>query len=154
MRVTSLVAGLAVVLAACGGGDKGASTTTADTAGTAMTPAPATAGATHDVDMIMESPTAYRFVPAELTVKAGDVIRYHNKSGGPHNVAFWSDSIPAGAEGAIQIADQMAPLTSNMVVEQDAIITVTLGATAPAGEYKYTCQPHSPMGMHGKLTVQ
>ena len=154
MRVTSLVAGLAVALAACSGGDKGAATTADTTASATTTPAPATAGATHDVDMVMESPTAYRFVPAELTVKAGDVIRFHNKSGGPHNVAFWSDSIPSGAEAAIQIADQMAPLTSNMVTEQDGVITVTMGATAPTGDYRYTCQPHSPMGMHGKITVQ
>lgn len=151
MRVTSMVAGLVLVLAACGG-EKADDAATTDT--TAMAPAPAaTAGATHDVDMSLTD-GQYRFVPAELTVKAGDVVRFHNRSGGPHNVAFFADSIPAGGAEAVQVVDPMAPLTSQMVVDQDAVITVNVGASAPTGEYKFTCQPHAAMGMHGKLTVQ
>lgn len=155
MRVTSMVAGLALVLAACGGSENaGNQATTSDTAGgAAPAAAPAATGTTHNVDMVLAD-GQYRFVPAELTVKAGDVIQYHNRSGGPHNVAFWQDSIPAGGAEAIQVVDQMAPLTSQMVVEQDAVITVNVAANAPTGEYRYTCQPHSAMGMHGKLTVQ
>jgi plastocyanin len=151
MRVTSMVAGLAFVLAACAGekaGDEAATTT--DTAATA---APAATGATHNVDMVLAD-GQYRFVPSELTVKAGDVIQYHNRSGGPHNVAFWADSIPAGGAEAIQVADQMAPLTSQMVLDQDAVITVTFAANAPAGVYRFTCQPHLAMGMNGTVTVQ
>ena len=34
----------------------------------------------------------YKYVPKELSVGPNDVVRYHNKSGGPHNVAFWPDS--------------------------------------------------------------
>ena len=44
--------------------------------------------------MVLEGST-YKFDPAELTIKAGDVVNFHNKSGGPHNVSFWADSIPA-----------------------------------------------------------
>ena len=153
MRVTSMVAGFAVVLAACGGEKAGNQATTTDTAATAAPAAPTATGATHNVDMVLAD-GQYRFVPAELTVKAGDVIQYHNRSGGPHNVAFWADSIPSGGAEAVQISDQMAPLTSQMVVEQDAVITVTVAGNAPTGEYRYTCQPHAAMGMHGKLTVQ
>jgi plastocyanin len=154
MRVTSMVAGLVLVLAACGGENAGNQATTTDTAASAaQTAAPTATGATHNVDMVLAD-GQYRFVPAELTVKAGDVIQYHNRSGGPHNVAFWADSVPSGGAEAIQIADQMAPLTSQMVVEQDAVITVTVAGNAPTGEYRYTCQPHAAMGMNGKLTVQ
>ena len=154
MRVTSMVAGLVLVLSACGGEKADdAATTTADTAAPAATAPAATAGATHDVNMSLVE-GQYRFEPADLTVKAGDVVRFHNKSGGPHNVAFWADSIPAGGAEAIQVVDAAAPLTSQMVVEQDAIITVNVGASAPTGEYRFTCQPHAAMGMNGKLTVQ
>jgi plastocyanin len=154
MRVTSMVAGLALAVAACGGENAGNQATTTDTAAAAApAAAPAATGTTHNVDMVLAD-GQYRFVPAELTVKAGDVIQYHNRSGGPHNVAFWADSIPAGGAEAIQIVDQMAPLTSQMVVEQDAVITVNVAASAPTGEYRFTCQPHSAMGMHGKVTVQ
>src|ERR671917_1258838 len=112
MRNSSLVAGLAIVLAACGGGDNrgtadqqagsdqsGAPAATTDTAGTPAATTPTAAGATHNVNMVLEG-SSYKYVPEQLTVGANDVIRYHNKSGGPHNVAFWADSIPSGAASA------------------------------------------------------
>ena len=60
MTKISVVAGLACVLAACGG-DKGA-TPAADTT-KAAAPAPAPAGATHDVNMVLEG-TTYKFCDA------------------------------------------------------------------------------------------
>jgi hypothetical protein len=55
MRVTSLVAGFALVLAACGGdktaNNQAAATDTATAAPAAA--APAATGATHDVEMVM-----------------------------------------------------------------------------------------------------
>jgi plastocyanin len=159
MRKT-LMAGLVLVLAACGGGEQGGAeggAATADT--TAAAPAPAggeTAGAAtaqHEVQMTMENGQP-RFVPAELTVKPGETIKFVNGEGGPHNVAFWTDSIPSGAESAITIDQTMGPLTSQMLVEQGAAINVTIGSSAPNGEYKYYCQPHLAQGMTAKITVQ
>jgi len=83
------------------------------------------------------------------------VIRFHNVSGGPHNVSFWADSIPAGAADALKagMPDQMAPLEGSLLTEPNAVYTVNF-AKAPAGEYKYYCLPHLALGMKGKLTVQ
>ena len=81
------------------------------------------------------------------------MIRYHNKSGGPHNVAFWSDSIPKGAASAIQLPEPMAPLSSKLVVAPDEVLEVKLN-NAPKGEYKYYCTPHLALGMKARLTVQ
>lgn len=151
MRVTSMVAGLALMLAACGGGDQQADTqtTTADSAA-----APAATGTTHEVEMTMVG-TDYRFVPAEFTVKPGDVVRFTNVKGAPHNVMFFADSIPSGAAAALNagMPDQVAPLTSQMLVQLGEVITVSF-AGAPTGEYAFTCQPHQAMGMNGKITVQ
>ena len=66
--------GLAVMIAACGGGGDAPAADTAQTA--APAPAPASAGATHDVNMVMEG-TTYKFVPAELSIKAGDQVVFH-----------------------------------------------------------------------------
>jgi plastocyanin len=156
MRATSLVAGLAIVVAACGGEKKApdqAATTTSDTSGQQQAPAAAT-GATHDVSMELQGST-YKFEPAELTIKSGDVVQFHNKSGGPHNVSFWTDSIPAGAAEKLTagMPDQMAPLQGPLLAEQDAVYKVTFAA-APAGVYKFYCLPHLALGMHGKITVQ
>jgi plastocyanin len=159
MRVTSMVAGLAIVLAACGGEKKAEdqSTTTATPEQPAAAPAAAPAaggGGTHDVNMVLDGST-YKFDPAELTIKAGDVINFHNKSGGPHNVSFWADSIPKGAADVLKgsMPDQMAPLEGPLLTEQDGIYKVSF-AGAPTGDYKFYCLPHLALGMHGKITVQ
>jgi plastocyanin len=159
MRVTSMAAGLAVLLAACGGGEKKADTqqpaTGAPEQGPAAAPAAPTAtGATHDVNMVLEG-SSYKYVPDNITIKAGDAIRFHNVSGGPHNVSFWADSIPSGAADALKagMPDQMAPLEGQLLTEPNAVYTVSF-AGAPAGDYKLYCLPHLALGMKGKVTVQ
>jgi len=154
MRMTSLVAGLAIALAACGGEKKSSDQPAAapDQAGAPAATATAAQGATHDVNMVLEG-SNYKYVPAELTVGPNDVVRYHNKSGGPHNVAFWADSIPSGAASHIVLPDPMAPLSSKLVVAPDEVIELKLNA-APKGDYKLYCTPHLALGMKGKLTVK
>lgn len=156
MRVNFLMAGAAVLFAACGGGDAGTQDQAAtDTTAAVEAPA-ATAGTgtTHEVQMVLEG-TEYKYVPAQLTVKPGDVIRYVNVSGGPHNVAFWADSMPAGAESAISQAmgETMGPLQGVLLVEPNAEYVLNLPATTPAGEYEIYCTPHLAMGMRQTLTV-
>jgi plastocyanin len=153
MRMTSFVAGWALLLGACGGGEQ----RTEEQQTTTTTPeqpaaAPGGAGKTHDVNMVLEG-TSYKYVPDQLTVGPSDAIRFHNKSGGPHNVAFYEDSIPKGAQSAISVPEPMAPLSSKLAVAPDEVLEVKLN-NAPKGEYKYYCTPHLAMGMKGKLTVQ
>ena len=150
MKNIAVMAGLALVLSACG--DK-SGTPAADTTAVVSAPPSAAGGATHNVQMVMEG-TAYKFVPNELSVKAGDVVVFTNVSGGPHNVAFFADSIPAGAEPvlAAQIRDGLGPLSTALVIDPNATITISF-AGAPAGDYRFTCTPHLAMGMNGKITV-
>lgn len=152
MRATWLATG-AMVLAACGGGEKPADTAAAPAAPAATAPAAAT-GATHTVNMEMQGST-YHFAPAELTVKAGDVVNFVNVSGGPHNVQFKGDSIPAGAAAVLDanMANRMGPLQGQMVMGPNEVYAVSF-AGAPVGTYNFTCLPHAALGMHGKITVQ
>jgi plastocyanin len=157
MRATSFMAGLAVVVAACGGEKKApdqTTTTTSEQQQQAPAAAPAATGATHDVNMELQGST-YKFDPAELTIKSGDIVQFHNKTGGPHNVSFWSDSIPKGAADKLTagMPDQMGPLQGPLLAEPDKTYKVSF-AGAPAGEYKFYCLPHLALGMHGKITVQ
>jgi len=153
IRMTSLVAGLAMVLAACGGEKKSSDQPAAAPEQPGAPAATSTAaGATHDVNMVLEG-SNYKYVPNELTVGPNDVVRYHNKSGGPHNVAFWADSVPSGAASHIVLTDPMAPLSSKLAVAPDEVIEVKLN-DAPKGEYKLYCTPHLALGMKGKLNVK
>ena len=151
MRATWLAAGV-MVLAACGG-EKPADQAAAAAAPAATAPAAAT-GATHDVNMVMEGAN-YRFAPAELAIKAGDLVNFHNVSGGPHNVQFHADSVPAGAAAVLDanMANRMGPLAGNLLVTPNEVYAISF-AGAPAGEYRFTCLPHAALGMHGKITVQ
>ncbi len=155
MQKISLVTGLAFLVAACGGGEKPAAEAPAATPAADMAAAaPAATGATHDVNMEFDGKT-YHYVPATLTIKSGDVVNFHNVSGGPHNVAFWADSIPAGAAAVLTAAmpNQMSPLSGSMLVEQDAVYSISF-AGAPEGKYDFYCLPHLAMGMRGFLTVE
>jgi plastocyanin len=165
MRMTSMFAGLAVALAACGGGQKtqdqpaAGGTSDQQTTGGASEQAPTAAapagtGKTHDVNMVLDG-SKYKFDPDNITIQSGDVVRYHNKSGGPHNVSFWADSIPSGAGDVLKknMPDQMAPLEGPLLTEPEAVYQVSY-AGAPKGEYKYYCLPHLALGMHGKVTVK
>lgn len=147
MRAQLIVAGLAMGLMACSG--KGAEKPAEPAAA-----APAPAGATHEVDMNFDGKVA-SFAPAELTIKSGDAVKFVIKSGPPHNVSFYADSIPAGAADVLNkaMAETMAPLTGPMKVGVDEAYEISF-AGAPAGEYKYFCTPHIPFGMHAKIIVQ
>jgi plastocyanin len=140
---------LALLLTACGGG---ADQPAAEPAATPPA-APAATGATHNVNMVLEG-AAYLYVPAQLTIRTGDVVVFHNVSGGPHNVQFYPDSIPAGALEALNatMADRMGDVAGPLLVEPNAMYTISF-AGAPAGDYAFMCLPHLAMNMVGKITV-
>jgi len=151
MKNIAVLAGLTLALSACG--DK-SGTPAADTTAAVSPPPAAAAGATHNVQMVMEGTTP-KFVPNELSVKAGDqVVFTYVGTGGPHNVAFYADSVPAGAVPVLmaQIKDGLDSLSTALLTDPNTSVTISF-AGAPAGEYKFTCTPHSAMGMHGKITV-
>jgi plastocyanin len=151
MRAMTMVAGMAALaLAACGGKGEEKPAEQAP----AAAPAAAATGATHEVGMEFDGKTAH-FVPAELTIKSGDLVKFVVKTGPPHNVAFYSDSIPAGAADVLNkaMAETMGPLTGPMKIGIGESYDISF-AGAPAGEYKYFCTPHLPFGMKAKITVQ
>src|SRR3989442_4113530 len=54
-----------------------------------------------EVKMTGNGSTRAAFEPSSITVPAGATVRFTSVSRGPHNIAFWSDSIPAGAAAAL-----------------------------------------------------
>ena len=70
-------------------------------------------------------------------------------------MSFWAASIPTGADAVLKanMPDQMAPMESPLITEQDAEYKVSF-AGAPTGDYRFYCLPHLALGMHGKRTVQ
>jgi plastocyanin len=97
----------------------------------------------------------YRFEPASIKARVGDVVRFVNVSGGPHNVSFWTDSIPAGAATKLQqnMGPTMSPLNGTLISQPNAEYRVSL-AKLPSGTYKFYCMPHLALRMTGQIVVQ
>ena len=155
----------AVVLSACGGGDN--ATTTTDSAATAApatgsTVAPATGtvakapmtGKLHEVKMTGDG-TTYKFEPADITIKAGDAIKFIMVSGGPHKVAFDPAEIPAAAKPQLtaNMDNQMSELSGPLLQNAGEFYEISF-ANVPPGKYNYFCTPHLAMNMRGTITVQ
>ncbi len=156
----------AVVLGACGGGSKDAAPAATSTPA-AATPAaaPAAAGAalpitgkTWEVKMIGDG-NSYKFEPADLTIKAGDGIKFTVVSTPPHNVAF--DVAQAGLADAgvkAQLDANMGPnkmgeLSSPLLLNVGDSYTISFAGVKP-GKYLFNCTPHLAMNMKGSVTVQ
>lgn len=158
--IGSALVASAIVLGACGGGEKApaadnAAATAAPAAPTVPGTAAAITGTTHEVKMYGDE-KGYRFEPKDITVKAGDGIKFIFVSGGPHNVAFSPTDIPADVKPQLDAnmgADKMAELSSKMLMNPNEFITISFANIKP-GTYPFNCTPHLAMGMKGTVTVQ
>lgn len=157
MRLTALTTLLALGPLACGGEKKADASQAATTpAASAATPATTDAGAAPvEVKMTGNGSTKAAFEPSTLTIKPGTVVRFLNVSGGPHNVAFYADSIPKGAAEALKkgMPNPMGDLTGPFLTQPNEKYEVTF-AGAPAGKYRVYCMPHVALGMALTITVQ
>lgn len=157
----------AVVLGACGGGDKAKDTTAAAPAPTATTPTtttPATTsglapvaatGATHTIKMIGDA-QGYRFDPKDITIKSGDAINFVVEGTvGPHNVAFDPATIPAESKDQLNanMTGAISELSSPLLMNAGEKYLLSFGGIKP-GKYPFHCTPHLAMGMTGTITVQ
>jgi plastocyanin len=110
---------------------------------------PAVVGVRHQVRMDHN-----RFTPRHLIIQVGDEVEFTNGPGGPHNVAFWPDSVPTDAPETLRRAmpDTIGPLIGPLVFGGDERYLISF-AGAPPGVYGYYCLPHVVGGMVGEIEV-
>lgn len=159
--IGSALVASAIVLGACGGGEKAPATDAAapaaapEAAAAAVGTAAPITGTTHEVKMYGDE-KGYRFEPKDITVKAGDGIKFVFINGGPHNVAFNAADIPADVKPQLDAnmgADKMAELSSKMLMNPNESVTISFANIKP-GTYPFNCTPHLAMNMKGTVTVQ
>jgi plastocyanin len=151
------IAALGITALACGGGEQTgqqAQQAAPPAGGQPTAAAPAATGTVHEVKMELRD-GQYIYDPVQLTIKVGDTVRWINISGGPHNVAFYQDKIPAGAADVLNaaMADRLGPLNGPLMTDSLAAYQMSF-AGAPAGKYDYFCLPHEALGMKASLTLQ
>ena len=164
MRLTLLTTLVAFGAIACGSEQKPATAqaeaatpaaTASPTPAASAAPAAAPAGSVVEVKMTGDGTTKAAFEPATLTVKAGTTVRFINVSGGPHNIAFFADSIPKGGAEALKkgMANAMSDLTGPFLTQPNEKYDISF-AGAPAGTYKGYCMPHVAFNMKITIKVQ
>lgn len=97
-----------------------------------------------------------RFAPARVEATVGDTLVFELLSGGPHNVAFDPDSIPAGARQALARnlgADARFLVVPEMLIDRGETLVLPL-AGLPPGTYRFYCTPHLGGGMEGRLVLR
>lgn len=153
-----VIAALGIAALACSGGEQAGQQAqqAAPPAGgePAAAAAAAATGTVHEVKMELRD-GQYIYDPVQLTIKVGDSVKWTNVSGGPHNVAFYQDKIPAGAADALNTAmpNRMGPLSGPLLTDSLAVYQISF-VGAPAGTYGYYCLPHEALGMKATLTIQ
>jgi len=164
MRFTLFTSLAAFAIVACGGDKKSAASqaeaatpapAAVPAAAPAAAPAAEPAGVVVEVKMTGNGTSVAAFEPSKLTIKTGTTVRFINVSGGPHNVAFYADSIPKGGADALKkgMLNAMGDLTGPFLTQPNEKYDVAF-AGAPAGVYKGFCLPHVALGMHIAITVQ
>lgn len=168
MRFLGVALVSTVVLGACVGGAKqdaapGAATPPAAAAPAAVpAAAPAAAGTalpitgkTWEVKMVGEG-NSYKFDPTDLTIKAGDGIKFTVVSTPPHNVAFDPALIPADVKGQLDAnmgPNKIGELSSALLLNIGESVTISFAGIKP-GRYEFRCTPHLAMNMKGTVTVK
>ena len=156
MRFTLFTTLAAFAIVACGGDKKSAaSQAEAATPTPAVAPAAEPAGAVVEVKMTGNGTSVAAFEPNKLSIKAGTTVRFINVSGGPHNIAFYADSIPKAGAAVLKkgMANAMGDLMGPFLTQPNEKYDVSFTG-APAGVYKGYCLPHVALGMHIAITVQ
>lgn len=90
-----------------------------------------------------------QFVPAKLTVKPGDSVKWEMNKLAPHNAVFDASGVPNGDKALAKSLSK-----TNLMFAPGESAEITIPADAPAGEYTYYCQPHRGAGMVGKIVVE
>jgi plastocyanin len=155
MRFALLTTVVAVGTLACGKGSDQNQTQTQN-APPATTPAASAAtGPVVEVKMTGNGSTKAAFEPNSITVPAGGTVRFINVSGGPHNITFWGDSLPAGGAAALNagMKNTVDNLSGPFLTQPNETYDVSF-ANAPKGTYKGYCTPHLTLGMKLAITVQ
>jgi len=104
--------------------------------------APAFAAETKTVKMGADSGQLV-FVPDEIKICKGDTVTWVMNKGGPHNVVFDEEAIPAGvSQESISMDGQIGDEGETFSKKFDV-----------AGSYAYYCEPHRGAGMNAALIV-
>jgi len=99
------------------------------------------------VEVSMKNNPKGVFVPASVTISAGDTVKWTNPGIITHTVTF--DPAQAATPSNVALPAGVAPFDSGNM-EEEATFSHTFTVK---GTYKYVCKMHEAMGMVGTVIV-
>jgi plastocyanin len=96
----------------------------------------------------------YRFSPARVTARPGDVLLFKAVTGSPHSIVFESRKLTGSAHEALNgaMSRRSGDLSSPLLAPDGAEYRITVPAL-PAGTYEFFCLPHRAYDERGVLRI-
>ena len=96
----------------------------------------------------------YRFSPAQVTARPGDVLLFKVASGSPHSIVFETTGLSETGRAALNgaMSRRSADLSSPLLTAEGAEYRIVVPAIAP-GTYSFFCLPHRAYDMRGQLRI-
>jgi plastocyanin len=117
--------------------------------------APAQAQKRHVIRLDAEVQKAsYRFSPAQVTARPGDVLVFKVGRGAPHSIVFESADLSEATHEAVNgaMTRRTGDLSSPLLTVEGTEYRLVVPRIAP-GVYHFYCLPHRAYDMRGQLRV-
>lgn len=115
---------------------------------------PAVAQEVHEIRMVADG-KEFRFAPASVTARRGDVLLFKAVSGAPHSVVFEGKNLSAQAREKLNAAlPRRAGDLSSPLLTEGSEYRVVVPQGLAAGTYPFFCLPHKAYDMRGDFTVK
>jgi len=97
----------------------------------------------------------YRFSPADVTARPGDVLLFRVTSGQPHSIVFESEGLSEAAKESLNGAmpRRVGDLSSPLLTTEGAEYRIVVPALPP-GTYRFYCLPHRAYDERGQITIR
>ena len=110
----------------------------------------------HEIHLVADPDgESYRFEPASVEAKPGDLLQFRVMSGAPHSVVFegagMSESVHQAWNGALT---RRAGDLSGPVLGRDGATYRVVVPSVPPGTYRYFCLPHRAYDERGQVVVR
>lgn len=96
----------------------------------------------------------YRFSPAKVTARPGDVLLFRVASGAPHSIVFEGADLSETARAALNgsMSRRSADLSSPLLTAEGSEYRIVV-PTIATGTYGFFCLPHRAYDMRGELHI-
>jgi plastocyanin len=120
-----------------------------------LTATPGMAQRVHEIRMEANpDKDVYRFSPAQVTARPGDVLLFKVTSGSPHSIVFEGANLSETARAALNgaMGRRSADLSSPLLTADGTEYRIVVPAIA-TGRYGFFCLPHRAYDMRGELRI-